>query len=99
MFVWLPQKAGNGGIGPAACLEPRDTFVGYRIVTRDQADALWAGLTERRSVVPATPGPEPARFEALHVAYYAGALLVMGAIYPLPGPVMPEQEALYHEGS
>jgi len=63
------------------------------ILTPDQVDKLWATLSQRRAndggvrVSPSTGRIEPsptealrARFDLVHVAWYAGALLVMGAM-------------------
>src|SRR3954447_13388539 len=43
------------------------------IVTADQADRLWTALQDR------TPATRP-NFDLVHVAYYLGALIVIGAM-------------------
>lgn len=48
------------------------------VITADQADALWAAL-ERRAAAEGERAPKP-RFDFVHVAYYFGALIVIGAM-------------------
>ena len=43
-----------------------------KLIGAAEAEALWQGLCAR--------GAEEPRFDAAHVAYYAGALLVIGAM-------------------
>lgn len=63
------------------------------LLSHDQADPLWRGLVERRSsdvgvrVSPSTGrveqlpvAPVAGRFDLVHVAWYGGTLLIMGAL-------------------
>ena len=54
------------------------------ILTQGQAEALWASLVARPAPPPGPPpgAPPPARprFDAVHVAWYFGALIVLGAM-------------------
>ena len=50
----------------------REWAAAQQILTPEQADALWTALDGRSSDRP--------RFDAAHVAYYFGALIVIGAM-------------------
>src|SRR5216683_7281858 len=60
-----------------------DEAIGQQILTGPQAAALWRFLQARQPVGAAAAGASPApqrRFNGLNVAYYFGALLVIGAM-------------------
>ena len=54
-----------------------DEAIGQQIITGPQAAALWRLLQARQ---PASAPPAPRRFTGVNVAYYCGALLVIGAM-------------------
>src|SRR5881275_3332204 len=61
-----------------------DEAVGQQILTGPQAAALWRLLQSRQRADAPAAGPAPrapqGRFNGLNVAYYFGALLVIGAM-------------------
>lgn len=68
-------------------MRPSDDEIAWLVeqglVTGDQATAIRDALRQRRRELKTTDEPAPswrARFDLLHVAYYGGALLVMGAM-------------------
>jgi hypothetical protein len=59
-----------------------DEAIGQQILTAPQAAALWRLLQSRQPLAAGAPAPEAPRrrFNGLNVAYYFGALLVIGAM-------------------
>jgi hypothetical protein len=66
----VPVKTRGGAI--TVTWDDLQTGVADNVVTAEQADRLWDLFAQRTSARP--------RFDAAHVAYYAGAVIVLGAM-------------------
>jgi hypothetical protein len=72
------SKTGRAEASVAIAREDIDRAVAAGVIQSDQADALWRFLTEKAAAA-ARPTIRP-RFDLVHLLWYAGALIVIGAM-------------------